>query len=133
MASLGPPRCIRVGGSAVPPLSLRRTHTTVDLARLGWRPFFAEIESLAATCRFADCQHGLDPGCAVQRALRGGRLDPGRAQSYLKLKQELAALRQRGAHRQRLVDRARRRKIDKRSARRRQRIYGRSCTREEDG
>lgn len=54
---------------------------------------FPEVESLAALCRFSDCTHSGEPGCAVARALAEGRLDPGRWESYRKQKKELAYLR----------------------------------------
>ena len=50
---------------------------------------FADIEALAASCRFRDCGHETEPGCAVQEALDEGTLDEDRFQSYLKLKKEL--------------------------------------------
>jgi ribosome biogenesis GTPase len=53
---------------------------------------FADVEEIAAACRFADCAHGSEPGCAVREALADGSLDPERWQSYLKLERELAAL-----------------------------------------
>lgn len=49
---------------------------------------FADIEALAETCRFADCGHGSEPGCAVQRALDSGDLAPERWRNYLKLRDE---------------------------------------------
>jgi ribosome biogenesis GTPase len=51
---------------------------------------FADIEALAPLCRFTDCAHGSEPGCAVQAAIAGGSLDPGRLRSYAKLQRELA-------------------------------------------
>ncbi|MCG8640506.1 MAG: ribosome small subunit-dependent GTPase A, partial [Desulfobacterales bacterium] len=53
---------------------------------------FEDIESLAAECKFSDCQHKTEPGCAVQKALSEGRLDQNRYKSYLKLQRELAYL-----------------------------------------
>ena len=50
---------------------------------------FEDIETLAATCRFADCRHAAEPGCGVQRAVVDGRLDPCRLASLQKLEQEL--------------------------------------------
>jgi ribosome biogenesis GTPase len=47
-----------------------------------------EVAALAADCRFADCAHGREPGCAVQAALADGRLDPGRWASWKKLGRE---------------------------------------------
>ncbi len=49
---------------------------------------FADIEVLATQCRFADCGHGNEPGCAIQEALRTGELAPARWKSYLKLHDE---------------------------------------------
>lgn len=51
---------------------------------------FADIERLAAACRFSDCSHAGEPGCAVQAGLADGSLDPGRWRSYGKLQRELA-------------------------------------------
>jgi ribosome biogenesis GTPase len=49
---------------------------------------FEDIEELADNCRFSDCRHETEPGCAVQRALAEGTLDGSRFRSYLKLKKE---------------------------------------------
>jgi ribosome biogenesis GTPase len=53
---------------------------------------FADIEALGSACRFRDCSHQGEPGCAVRRALESGELDPGRWKSYGKLQRELAHL-----------------------------------------
>ncbi|MDQ4030456.1 MAG: ribosome small subunit-dependent GTPase A [Actinomycetota bacterium] len=53
---------------------------------------FVDVAELAARCRFADCAHGTEPGCAVRAALGDGRLDPERWDSYRKLQRELRAL-----------------------------------------
>ena len=50
---------------------------------------FHEIAILAEQCRFQDCAHGSEPGCAVQSALAAGSLDTERWASYLKLAGEL--------------------------------------------
>jgi ribosome biogenesis GTPase len=52
---------------------------------------FADIEALALQCRFGDCTHGNEPGCAVRAALESGELDAERWASYLKLRDELVA------------------------------------------
>jgi ribosome biogenesis GTPase len=52
---------------------------------------FADIDELAQACRFGDCGHVGEPGCAVRAALADGRLDPQRWRNYLKLRDELAA------------------------------------------
>jgi ribosome biogenesis GTPase len=49
---------------------------------------FDDVEALAASCRFGDCAHGAEPGCAVREALAQGRLDPARLASYEKLRAE---------------------------------------------
>ena len=51
---------------------------------------FADIEELATRCRFRDCGHAGEPGCAVRAALESGELDPGRLANYLKLRDEVA-------------------------------------------
>jgi len=52
---------------------------------------FADIEALAAQCRFRDCSHQREPGCAVRAAIERGELDEGRFLNYLKLRDEVAA------------------------------------------
>jgi ribosome biogenesis GTPase len=54
------------------------------------RSQFADIDELATSCRFGDCGHVSEPGCAVRAALADGSLDPARWQNYLKLRDELA-------------------------------------------
>lgn len=49
---------------------------------------FADVEAIAAACRFSDCAHDGEPGCAVAAALESGELAPERFRSYLKLKAE---------------------------------------------
>ena len=39
-------------------------------------------------CRFSDCSHGSEPGCAIRAAIASGELDPGRWERYQKLKEE---------------------------------------------
>jgi ribosome biogenesis GTPase len=51
---------------------------------------FGELQSLAAACRFSDCRHDEEPGCAVRSALADGRLSPDRFASFQKLRAELA-------------------------------------------
>ncbi len=53
---------------------------------------FDDIEELASRCRFNDCTHGNEPGCAVKEALKTGELDDRRYQNYLKLQKELRRL-----------------------------------------
>ncbi|MFT4256500.1 MAG: ribosome small subunit-dependent GTPase A [Pseudoxanthomonas sp.] len=56
---------------------------------------FADVEALAERCKFRDCRHGNEPGCAVRAAVERderdpARLDPARLSSYLKLRDEVA-------------------------------------------
>lgn len=53
---------------------------------------FADLEKLANGCRFSDCQHGSEPGCAVNAAISDGTLDPVRLESWRKLQRELKSL-----------------------------------------
>jgi ribosome biogenesis GTPase len=53
---------------------------------------FSDIEELAASCRFTNCGHATEPGCAVQAALRSGELSHERHRSWLKLQRELRAI-----------------------------------------
>jgi len=50
---------------------------------------FDDIEAIAENCRFRDCSHEVEPGCAVQEALEQGTIDGGRFESYRKLLREL--------------------------------------------
>ena len=50
---------------------------------------FDEVAALAAECRFADCSHTVEAGCAVQEALADGRLGADRWESYVKLRKEV--------------------------------------------
>jgi ribosome biogenesis GTPase len=49
---------------------------------------FSEVEELAPRCRFRDCSHTSEPGCAVLSAVRDGTLPEDRLQSYHKLQGE---------------------------------------------
>lgn len=53
---------------------------------------FPDIEELAEGCRFADCMHVHEPGCAVRAAVEDGTLPERRLESYLRLKEEVERL-----------------------------------------
>jgi ribosome biogenesis GTPase / thiamine phosphate phosphatase len=53
---------------------------------------FSDIEELGTACRFPDCEHDREPGCAVLAAVDEGRLSIERLESYHKLRRELRAL-----------------------------------------
>ena len=61
----------------------------------GMGEMFGGLEELFGQCRFSDCAHGREPGCALQAALADETLDMRRWESYLKLQRELAALNRR--------------------------------------
>jgi ribosome biogenesis GTPase len=94
------------GGIVVDNPGMREVH--LWLADEGLSEAFEDITELAARCRFSDCRHQDEPGCAVQAALADGSLAPERWQSYRELQRELAELEERLARRQR--SRARRRR-----------------------
>jgi ribosome biogenesis GTPase len=58
----------------------------------GLETTFEDIVALAQQCRFRDCKHGTEPGCAINQALEDGTLDKKRYENYLKLQQELKVL-----------------------------------------
>lgn len=58
-------------------------------AERGISAAFQDVEQLAETCRFRDCAHGREPGCAVQEAIQAGRLSQRRLDSYQSLCEEL--------------------------------------------
>ncbi len=56
----------------------------------GLQETFADIDALSAQCRYSDCQHHSEPGCAVQVALKASQIDQRRLSNYLKLMREQA-------------------------------------------
>jgi len=66
-------------------IGLWETSTGLDEA-------FDDVAEIAATCRFSDCHHEKEPGCAVREAIADGTLPPVRLASYLNLQQENARL-----------------------------------------
>lgn len=59
-------------------------------AEQGIRAAFSEIEALAESCKFRDCSHERETGCAVRAAVEAGTVAPERLESYLRLKEECA-------------------------------------------
>jgi ribosome biogenesis GTPase len=68
-------------------------------ADTGLETLFDDVEALASGCRFADCAHDDEPGCAIQAALAAGRLEPRRLANWRKL------LREDARHRETLAER----------------------------
>jgi ribosome biogenesis GTPase len=79
----------------------------------GLQQTFQDIEEFAEQCRFNDCQHANEPGCAVRAAIQTGELDEGRFRSYLKLQREMRYLAMRQDEGARSVERKRWRQIHK--------------------
>ena len=79
----------------------------------GLKQTFQDVEELAAQCRFSDCEHSSEPGCAVRAAIEDGELDAGRFQSYLKLQREMRYLAIKQDEGARSVERKRWRQIHK--------------------
>jgi ribosome biogenesis GTPase len=67
---------------------------------------FAELEELASACRFADCGHDGEPGCAIAASIEAGDLPQARLDSWRKLQRELAHQARRTDHRLRAAERA---------------------------
>jgi ribosome biogenesis GTPase len=57
----------------------------------GVRATFGDVEALLGACRYSDCRHAAEPGCAVQAALASGELDPARYEAFQVLLEEQAA------------------------------------------
>jgi ribosome biogenesis GTPase / thiamine phosphate phosphatase len=70
---------------------------------------FGDVEEIARRCRFSDCAHDQEPGCAIREAIADGSLPAERWQSYLKLQRELEAIEAKRNH----ALRAERRKVYK--------------------
>lgn len=66
---------------------------------------FSDIEELAESCRFSDCRHGTEPGCAVRAAVEGGILAQERFESYLRLRDEVQTARKRAEEARRIKSR----------------------------
>jgi ribosome biogenesis GTPase len=79
----------------------------------GLQAVFEDVEALAASCRFRDCAHDGEPGCAVRGALETGALEPKRLGSYRKLQGELRAFETREDPVRRRAEKARWRTIHK--------------------
>jgi len=69
------------------------------------RESFMDVEELARQCKFHDCKHRSDEGCAIRSAVERGELDEGRYEGYLKLEEEIEKLKNRRKRRQMNVER----------------------------
>jgi ribosome biogenesis GTPase / thiamine phosphate phosphatase len=94
------------GGIVVDNPGMRELHLWV--ADEGLEEAFDDVAELASQCRFSDCRHDGEPGCAIEAALSDGRLARERWESYRNLERELEELEARLERRER--SRARRRR-----------------------
>jgi ribosome biogenesis GTPase len=74
---------------------------------------FDDIEELARRCRFNDCGHHTEPGCAIRAALADGTLELGRFESYRKLQREVRSIAVRKHARLRIDERRKWRNISR--------------------
>ncbi len=94
-------------------------------ADAGLERSFADIDALAATCRFSDCGHAGEPGCAVAAAIVDGDLDASRFEGWKKLEREARHLERRVDHFAREAERRRWRTISKSVGKQMEAKYGR--------
>ena len=78
------------GGILIDNPGIREIHMWTDETTL--RERFADIEGLAAQCKFHDCKHGTDAGCAIRAAMAAGKLSTARFEGFQKLEEELEKL-----------------------------------------
>ncbi|MFT5882660.1 MAG: ribosome biogenesis GTPase [Crocinitomicaceae bacterium] len=69
------------------------------------RESFLDIDAIASRCKFHDCKHASDKGCAIREAVESGELDTDRYDSYLKLEDEIEELNKRRKKRQMITER----------------------------
>lgn len=91
------------GGMLIDNPGIREVQMWTDEETL--RASFADIEELSLQCRFADCHHVRDAGCAIVAAVEADELDPSRYESYLNLESEIAELKARQKKRQMATER----------------------------
>ncbi len=91
------------GGMLIDNPGMREIQMWTDEQTL--RESFADVEAMALECRFADCKHGNDAGCAIRAAVEAGTLDLHRLESFLRLDEEILKLRKLAKKRQMTVER----------------------------
>ena len=95
------------GGVLIDNPGMREIHMWTDAATL--RAQFADLTELESQCRFADCSHRKDAGCAIRAALESGTLTQERYEHFLNLDAEIAELERRNEKRQMTLERVNRR------------------------
>ena len=99
------------GGAVIDTPGMREIHVWGD--EEGLDNAFQDISELAKNCRFADCRHDSEPGCAVREALRSGNLETKHFKNYLQLQRELRHLEARQEGKAALVEKMRWKQISK--------------------
>ncbi|MGA0900437.1 MAG: ribosome small subunit-dependent GTPase A [Luteolibacter sp.] len=94
---------LKGGGMLIDNPGMREIQMWTDETTL--RESFADIEAIAARCKFADCSHRRDAGCAIRDAVEQNQLDENRYESFLSLEDEIAKLQRRAKKRQMAVER----------------------------
>ncbi len=97
-------RVIKGGGRIIDTPGMRKLIIGEDAE--GAERTFEDIEGLVLQCRFSDCRHQTEPGCAVKRALTDQTLDERRWKTYLSLQKEEAYARERQRILMRKMERA---------------------------
>jgi ribosome biogenesis GTPase len=75
------------GGVIIDTPGIRELGMGMRPAELSW--YFPEFEPLLGGCRFGNCTHAHEPGCAVRAAVEAGRIAPRRYNSYLRILETL--------------------------------------------
>lgn len=91
------------GGMLVDNPGIREVQMWTDEETL--RDSFEDVENLTLQCKFRDCKHQGDKGCAIGAAVQEGELDPSRYEAFLRLDEEIEELTLRRKKRQMIVDR----------------------------
>lgn len=91
------------GGILVDNPGIREVQMWTDEQTL--RDAFIDVEQIAMRCKFYDCKHRSDAGCAIREAVESGELEEGRYESYLRLDEEIAELQERRKKRQMTLER----------------------------
>ncbi len=91
------------GGILIDNPGIREVHMWSDETTL--RAQFADLSDLAAQCKYHDCKHGTDAGCAIRAAMAAGTLSAARFDGFLKLDDEIEKLRRSRKKRQMTIER----------------------------
>lgn len=86
------------GGILIDSPGIKEVRMWIDQATM--REQFSDIEEMSAQCKYQDCKHGSDAGCAIREALGNGTLSSERYQAYLKQIQEIETVRLRNKKQQ---------------------------------